>query len=127
MRDQLSLHGLLGDQAHRPARQSHGRITAHHGDDPLFFRRIQKLLRPPSTTLIESLLQSALLVSMGDPPNGLGRQVDDFGDHRSGLSHRQLLQGNRPEHNPNLLNASAKDLPNDLLIAARQMKVDGAS
>jgi len=64
---------------------------------------------------------------MGDPPNGLGRQVDDFGDHRSGLSRGQLLQGNRPEHDPNLLNAGAKDLPNDLLIAARQMEVDGAS
>jgi len=48
---------------------------------------------------------------MGDPPNRLGRQVDDFGDHRSGLSCRQLLQGNRPQHDPNLLNARAKDLP----------------
>ena len=48
-------------------------------------------------------------------------------NRRSRLSRSQLLQGNRPEHDPNLLNARAKNLPYGLLILARQMEVDGAS
>jgi len=44
--------------------------------------------------------------------------VDDFGNGWSGLSRGQLLQGNRPEHDPNLLNPGAEDLPNGLLILA---------
>ena len=49
------------------------------------------------------------------------------GNRRSRLSRSQLLQGNRPEHDPNLLNTRVKNLPNGLLILARQMEVDGAS
>jgi hypothetical protein len=64
---------------------------------------------------------------MGDAPNGLRRQVDDPGNYGGGLSRGQLLQGNRPEHDPNLLNPGAQDLPNGLLILAGQLEVDGAS
>jgi hypothetical protein len=64
---------------------------------------------------------------MGDAPNGLRRKVDDPGNYGGGLSRGQLLQGNRPEHDPNLLNPGAQDLPNGLLILAGQLEVDGAS
>jgi hypothetical protein len=64
---------------------------------------------------------------MGDTPNGLRRQVDDPGHYGGGPSSGQLLQGNRAEHDPNLLNPSAQDLPNGLLILAGQLEVDRAS
>jgi hypothetical protein len=64
---------------------------------------------------------------MGDAPNGLRREVNDLGNHWGGLSRRQLLQGNRPEHDPNLLNPGAQDLPNGLLILPGHLEVDGAS
>ncbi len=48
-------------------------------------------------------------------------------NRRSRQSRTQLLQGNRPEHDPNLLNPGAQDLPNGLLILAGQLEVDGAS
>ena len=53
--------------------------------------------------------------------------MDDPGNDRGRLSRGQLLQGNRPEHDPNLLNPGAQDLPNGLLILAGQLEVDGAS
>ena len=127
LRDQFSLDRLLGDQAHGPTSLPRRRIAAHHGDHPLLFRSIQEFLRSAPRTLIEGLLQSALLVSVGDAPNGLRRQVDDLGDYWGGLSRGQLLQGNRPEHDPNLLNPGAQDLPNGTLILTGQLEVDGAS
>ena len=127
LRDQLALDRLLGDQAHCPTSLTTRRIAAHHRDNPLLLRSIQEFLRAASSALIEGLLQSALLISMGDAPNGLRRQVDDLGNEWGGLSRGQLLQGNRPEHDPNLLNPRAQDLPNGLLIFAGQLDVDGAS
>jgi len=118
LRDQLSLDRFLGDQAHGPTSLPGRWIAAHHSDDPLLFRSIQEFLRTASGTLIEGLLQSALLVSMGDAPNRLRRQVDDLGNDWRGLSRGQLLQGNRPEHDSNLLNPGAQDLPNSLQILA---------
>ena len=53
--------------------------------------------------------------------------MNDSGDYWGSLFRGQLLQGNRPEHDPNLLNPGAQDLPNSLLIHARQLEVDGAS
>ena len=53
--------------------------------------------------------------------------MDDFGNDRGRLPRGQLLQGNRTEHDPNLLNACAQDLTNGFLILARQLEVDGAS
>jgi hypothetical protein len=64
---------------------------------------------------------------MGDAPNGLRRQVDNPGNYGGSLSGGQLLQGNRPEHDPNLLNPGAQDFPNGPLILAGQLEVDGAS
>jgi hypothetical protein len=127
LRHQLSLDRLLGDQPHGPAGLPSRWIATHHGDHALLFRSIQEFLRAASSTLIEGLLQSALLVSMGDAPNGLRRQVNDPGDYWGSLFRCQLLQGNRPEHDPNLLNPGAQDLPNGLLILAGQLEVDGAS
>jgi len=127
LRDQLSLDRLLGDQAHGPTSLPSRWIATHHGDHALLFRSIQEFLRAASGTLIKGLLQSALLVSMGDAPNSLGRQVNDPGDYGSSQFRGQLLQGNRPEHDPDLLNPGAQDLPNSLLILAGQLEVDGAS
>jgi hypothetical protein len=127
LRDQLSLDCFVGNQAHCPTSLPSRWIAAHHGDDPLLLRSVQEFLRAASSTLIEGLFQSALLVSMGDAPNGLRRQVNDPGNYRGGLSRGQLLKGNRPKHDPNLLNPGAQDLPNGRLILAGQLEVDGAS
>jgi len=64
---------------------------------------------------------------MGDAPNGLRRQVNHPSNDWGGLPRGQLLQGNRPEHEPNLLNPGAQNLPNGFLILARQLEVDGSS
>jgi hypothetical protein len=47
------------------------------------------------------------------------------GNRRSRLSRSQLLQGNRPEHDPNLLNTGVKNLPNGPLILADRWKSMG--
>ncbi len=73
-RNQLSLHGFLGDQPHRPPRLSLGGLTAYHRDHALLFGGIQQFLGTTSLSLVQSPFESCLLIAMGDPPNCLGER-----------------------------------------------------
>jgi len=126
-RNQFSFHGFLGDQPYGPPRLSLGRLTTNHRDDALLFGVIQQLLGAASLPLVQSPLQASLLIAMSDPPDRLRREMNDASHHRCALARRQLLQGNRPEHHPNLLNPGPKNLADCSLIFPRHLKFDGAS
>jgi hypothetical protein len=64
---------------------------------------------------------------MSDPPDRLRRQVNNASHRRRGLACRQLLQGNGPEHHPNLLNPGPENLADRFLIFPGYLKIDGAS
>ena len=64
---------------------------------------------------------------MSDPPDRLGREMNNTGHDGCGLACRQLLQGNGPQHHPNLLNPGTKNLADRVLIFPRHLKFDGAS
>jgi hypothetical protein len=127
LRDQFPFHRFLGNQPHCPPRLPCGRLAAHHGNNPLFIRAFQQLPGSSPLTLIQSAFQPAIAVAMRDPAYCLRRQMDDLGYSRGGLARRKLLQGNGPEHHPNLLDSSRKDRSNGLLILPRHLKLDGAS
>ena len=78
-------------------------------------------------SLIQSTLQSGLPIAMSDPPNSLGGEMNNTSHHGCGLARRQLLQGNGPEHHPNLLNPGPKNLADCFLIFPGHLKFDGAS
>ena len=125
--NQFSFHRLFGDQTHRPARLALRRIAAHHGNDPLLFRRIQQLFGSTPAPLVKRLLQATLLISMSNSPDRLSGQMHDPGHDRSRLSGCQLIQGDRTQDHSHLLNPGAKDLPNRFLILAGKLEVDRAS
>ena len=125
--NKFSLHGFLGDQPDRPPCLSLRRLTTNHRNDALLFGGIQQLLGAAPLALIQSTLQASLLIAMGDPPHRLGREMNDASHPRCGLARRQLLQGNRPEDHPNLLNPGPKYLAHCFLIFPGHPKFDGAS
>ena len=71
-RRQLPLHGFFGDQSHRPPSPAFGRITTHHGDDPLPLVLLQHRLCPGPLLVIERPVQTLVLVTSPDLPNRFG-------------------------------------------------------
>jgi hypothetical protein len=53
--------------------------------------------------------------------------MNDASHHRRGLARSQLLQGDGPEHHPNLLNTSSQNLSDGFLIIPGYLKLDGTS
>jgi hypothetical protein len=125
--NQFPFHGLLGDQPDRPPRLPLRRLTTHHRNDALLFGGIQQLLGAASLPLVQGTLQASLLIAMSDPPDRLGRKMNNPSHHRRGLACRQLLQGNGPEHHPNLLNTGPKNLADCFLVFPGHLKLNGAS
>src|SRR5260370_10168155 len=109
-RNQFSFHSFLGDQPYGPPRLSLRRLTTNHRDDALLLGGIQQLLGAAPLPLVQSTLQAALLLSMSDPPDRLGRQMNDASHSRYGLARCRRFQGDGPEHRPNLLNPGPKNL-----------------
>jgi hypothetical protein len=64
----------------RTAGMSFGRIAAHHGYDALFLAGLQQFLRSGSLLVVQRPLQTALLVTVADFPNGLRRHRNNLGD-----------------------------------------------
>jgi hypothetical protein len=123
--NQFPFHGLLGDQAHGPSRLPFRRLAADHGNDPLFLGCVQQLLGTAALTLIQGLLQPSLLITLCNPPNRLGRQMNDSRHLRSRPPQRQLFQGNGPQNHPHLLNASAKQALKFFVVFGRDLNFNG--
>src|ERR1700674_3938810 len=74
IRDQFAFDGFFGDQTDRPASPPFRRLTANHGDNALFLRVIENLLRPRSLLVIEGAIQAVTVIAMGDLADCLGSQ-----------------------------------------------------
>ncbi len=64
---------------------------------------------------------------MSYAPNRLRREMHNPSHHGRGLARRQLLQGNGPEHHPNLLNPGPENPADCFLIFPGHLKLDGTS
>lgn len=100
---QSAFDGFFGHQAHGPARLAFGRIAAYHRDDTLLLVGVQHLDRAGTLFLIQSTLQSSLLVAMAQASNGLRRERNHLGDLRSTGLPAQLQKRQGPQNHPDLL------------------------
>ena len=64
---------------------------------------------------------------MGDPPDCLWGKMNHTRHRGRGVSLAQWLQGNGPEHHPNLLNARPQNPLHGLLVLLGKCELDGAS
>jgi len=89
--NQFAFDGLFRDQADRPARPAHRRVTAHHGDDPLFLGIIQNLAGSRALFVIEGALEPATVIAMGDLADGLRGERESLRHAGCGGATGQLL------------------------------------
>jgi hypothetical protein len=113
---QFTFHGLFGYQSHGPTRLALWRIAAYHGDDALFLVAVQHLDRAGSLLLVQSTIQSALFITMAEPPDCLGGQWDDLGNLRSAGVLSQLQQRQGSEDDSHLLHPAFNQIPQFLLV-----------
>jgi hypothetical protein len=73
---------FFGHQSHGPTRLAFWRIAAYHGDDALFLVGVQHFGRAGALFLIQSTIQSGLLIAMAEASNCLRRERDSPGNLR---------------------------------------------
>ena len=115
-RNQSSLHGFFSHQSHRPPGAAFRRVAADHGDNALFLAVLQQSGRSRPHLLIQRAFKASLLVAVGNPPNGLWRQGNNFGNPRRANPLGHLQQGHCPQDDANLLNTAAQKLLQFLLV-----------
>ena len=81
-RHQSPFDGFFGHQSHGPTSLTFWRIAACHGDDALFLVGVQHFGRAGALFLIQSTIQSGLLVAMAEASNRLRRKRDHLGNLR---------------------------------------------
>lgn len=104
--NQFSLYRFFGHQPNRPTGAALGRVGAHHGDDPLFLVVVQYFGGAGSLLLMESALQSGLLVAVAESTNGLWGERNRLGDLGSTDVLSQLQQRQGAQDHADLLNAA---------------------
>ncbi len=109
-RDQFALDGLLCDQAHRPTGASFRRGAAYHCNQTLLLTCVEYFRGAWPLSFIECTLQTALLVTTANIPDGLGSERDQVGNLWSAGSLRQLQQRQCTQDYPNLLYTAAQQL-----------------
>src|SRR5580693_1749504 len=83
---QFPFNRLLGYQSHAPTGVALGWLATYHGNDALLPVCVQHFGRSGPLLLIESAIQTGLLVTMAESPDRLQRQGDHLGDlGRTGL------------------------------------------
>ena len=80
--DQSALYRFLGYQSHGPASAALGRVTAHHGDDPLLLAVFQDRRSAGPLLVVKRGFEATRLVTMPDFPNRLWREGDHAGNLR---------------------------------------------
>ncbi len=109
-RHELALDRFLGNQPHRPARSVFGRITAHHGNDALFFAGPEQGSRSRPLFVVERSLEASLLIASANLPHRLGAEMN-MGRHlASGLAGIELQQRQRPQHGAHGLDSLPRPL-----------------
>jgi len=116
--DQSALHRFLGHQSHGPAGAALWRVTAHHGDNPLFLAIFQNSGGAWPLLLVESGFEAAGLVTMADLPNRLGSERDHAGNPRRTNAPGQLPERQGSQDHTDLLNAAAQQ-PRQLVLVFR--------
>ena len=81
-RHQSSFDGFFSHQSHGPTRLAFWRIAAYHGDDALFLVGVQHFDRAGARFLIQSTIQSGMLVAMAEASNSLRGERDHLGNPR---------------------------------------------
>src|ERR1039457_2739715 len=109
---QLTFDGLFYYQAHRPPRPPFRRLTANHGNDPLFLGIVEDLLGSWPLLVVEGDLQAATVVPMGDLTDRLGSQGKRLCDLRRRESVAKLAKHQCANDNTHLLNASSQQFNN---------------
>ena len=115
-RNQLAFDGFLRHKAYRPTGAAFRRATAYHCNQTLFLAIVEHLGGSGSLLLIQRPIQTAMLITAADVPDGLCRQRDYASDSRGGYALGQLQQRQGAKDNPNLLNPAAQDLGELFLI-----------
>jgi hypothetical protein len=115
-RRQFTLHGLFGYQSYSPTRLAFWRIATYHGDDALLLVAVQHLGRTGSLFLVQSIIQSAVFITMAEPPDCLGGQWDDLSNLRSAGVLSQLQQRQGSEDDSNLLHSALNQISQFLLV-----------
>src|SRR5258707_129436 len=108
VRDQFAFDRLFDDQADSPASPPFRRFTADHGDDPLFLRIIENLLRSRSGSVVEGAIQAVTVIAMSDLAYRLWSQGECLPDLRRGDPASQLLQRQRAQDDAYLLNTTSQ-------------------
>ena len=115
-RNQLAFDGFLRHKAYRPAGAAFRRATAYHCNQTLFLAIVEHLGGSGSLLLIQRPLQTTLLITATDVADGLCRQRHHDGDARRSDAFGQLQKRQGAQNNPNLLNPTAEDHGELLLI-----------
>jgi hypothetical protein len=82
-RHQSPLDGLFGHQSNGPTSLPFRWIAAYHRDNALFLVGVQHFSRAGTLFLVQSTIQSGVLVAMTEASNCLRRERDHLGNLRS--------------------------------------------
>ena len=107
-RNKFASDGLLGHQAYRPASTALRGLTADHGNDALLLGCIQNLAGPRSLLVVQSPIQPAPIVAMGQLTDGFCRKGNTLRNLRRRDTLRQLPQSKGAQNHAHLLNPTSK-------------------
>jgi hypothetical protein len=117
-RDQSALHRFLGHESHGPPGAALGRVTAHHGDDPLLLAVFQNRRSAGPLLVVERGFEATRLVTMADLPDRLWRQWDHARNPRCASAPGQLQKRQGSQDDTDLLNAAAQQ-PRQFVLVFR--------
>ena len=113
---QFPLDRLLRHQTNGPAGKPLRWIAAHHGDNPLFLAAFEQFGRSWSLLFVQSPGKATLFLAMSHLPYCLCGQRNHVGNPRCAQTFRQLQERQGPQHDPDLLHATAQPSPKFFLI-----------
>src|SRR5215467_4146035 len=114
--NQLAFDGFFRHQSHGPASAAFRRVTADHGDQPLFLVVVQHFRRSGPLPFIERSFQAALLITMANFADRLRRQWNHGGNARRTYPLTQLQKRQGAQNDSNRLHSAANQLLEFFLI-----------
>ena len=107
-RNQLTPDCLLSHQAYRPASPAFRRLTAHHGNNALLLGIVENLAGSRSLPFVQSALQAASVVAVGDLSDRLRSERNGLRNLRCRRACRQQSQRKGTQDNAHLLNSASQ-------------------
>jgi hypothetical protein len=105
---QSPLHRFFDYQPNGPAGATLRRVTADHGDNPLFLAIVQHFSRSGPRLLVEGAFEAAFLVTVRHIANCLRSQGNHGGDSRSADALGQLGKRQGAKDNAHLLHSATQ-------------------